>query len=59
MIKSSKSIIGEPKIPKESNVQMPTNEAVRDDEVLGVWADREGNAQEIAREIRERNRKTT
>jgi hypothetical protein len=49
----------EPKVSVESNVQMPTNEAVSDDEVLGVWADREKEAQEIASEIRERNRKTT
>ena len=49
----------EPKISAESNMVLPTNEAVSDDEVLGVWADRQENAREIARRIRERNRKTT
>ena len=49
----------EPRVSADSNIQMPTNEEVSDDEVLGAWANREKNAQEIAREIRERNRKTT
>ena len=40
------------------NVEMPTNESVSDEEVLGVWADRTESAQEIAREIRGRNRQT-
>lgn len=29
------------------------------DEALGIWADREESAQEIARRIREKNRKVT
>lgn len=37
----------EPKVSDESNIEMPTNEAVSDDEVLGVWADRSEDAQEI------------
>jgi hypothetical protein len=48
----------EPKVSMEKNIKMPTNEDVGDDEVLGVWADRTESAQEIAREIRERNRQT-
>ena len=40
------------------NVETPTNESVSDDEVLGVWADRKESAEEIARDIRERNRQT-
>ncbi len=40
------------------NVEMPKNERVSDEEVLGVWADRAESAQEIARDIRERNRQT-
>jgi hypothetical protein len=47
----------EPKVSSELNVKMPTNEEVSDEEVLGVWANRKESAQEIAREIRERNRK--
>lgn len=46
----------EPKVSSEQNVKMPTNEEVSDEEVLGVWAKRKESAQEIAREIRERNR---
>ena len=46
----------EPKVSPESNVKMPTNEEVSDEEVLGVWANRKESAAEIAREIRERNR---
>jgi hypothetical protein len=49
----------EPKVSPRSNVEMPTNESVSDEEVLGVWADREENAEEIARKIREGNRETT
>lgn len=44
---------------KESSdldVEMPTNESVSDEEVLGVWANRKESAQEIARTIRESNR---
>ena len=48
----------EPKASSDFSVEMPTNESVSDDEVLGVWADRAESAQEIAREIRERNRQT-
>lgn len=48
----------EPKISFDVSVKMPTNEEVSDEEVLGVWADREESAQEIAREIRERNRQS-
>jgi hypothetical protein len=46
----------EPKVSSEQNIKMPTNEEVSDEEILGVWADRTESAQEIAREIRERNR---
>lgn len=48
----------EPKTACDLNVEMPTNESVSDEEVLGVWADRTESAQEIARKIRERNRQT-
>ncbi len=48
----------EPKASFDLDVEMPTNESVSDEEVLGVWADRAESAQEIAREIRERNRQT-
>ena len=48
----------EPKSSFDLNVEMPTNESVSDEEVLGVWADRKKSAQEIARDIRERNRRT-
>ena len=48
----------EPKASFDLNVEMPTNESVSDEEVLSVWADRTESAQEIAREIRERNRQT-
>lgn len=47
------------KIAPVANVKKPTNESVSDDEVLGVWADRTESAQEIARKVREDNRKTT
>ena len=40
-------------------VEMPTNQQVSDEDVLTVWADRKESAQEIAREIRQRNRQTT
>ncbi|MGI8638580.1 MAG: hypothetical protein ACR2MG_01290 [Pyrinomonadaceae bacterium] len=46
----------EPKATFDLNVEMPTNESVSDEEVLGVWADRTESAQEIACEIREHNR---
>ncbi|MBA4183050.1 MAG: hypothetical protein H0X49_03455 [Acidobacteria bacterium] len=48
----------EPKVSFDLNVEMSTNESVSDEEVLGVWADRTETAQEIAREIRESNRRT-
>lgn len=48
----------EPKTSSDLNVEMPTNESVSDEEVFGVWADRTESAMEIAREIRERNRRT-
>ncbi len=37
---------------------LPTNEDVSDEDVLNVWADRKESAQDIARELRERNRRT-
>jgi hypothetical protein len=40
-------------------VEMPTNQQVSDEDVLTVWADRKESAQEIAREIRQRNRQIT
>lgn len=48
-----------PKVSPETSVEMPTNESVSDEEVLGVWSNRKESAQEIAREIRRKNRKTT
>jgi hypothetical protein len=48
-----------PKVSPETGVEMPTNESVSDEEVLGVWANRKESAQEIAREIRRKNRETT
>ena len=47
----------EPKDSLDFNVEMPTNDSVSDEEVLGVWADRTESAQEIAGEIRESNRR--
>lgn len=49
----------EPKVSSGLNVKMPTNESVSDEEVLGVWAEREEDAEEIARKIRKSNRETT
>ena len=49
----------QPKVASDLNVEMPTNESVSDEEVLGVWANRKESAQEIAREIRQNNRKIT
>lgn len=40
-------------------VEMPTHQAVSDEEILSVWAGREESAQEIARQIRQRNRQVT
>lgn len=48
----------DPKVSPSSNVELPTNESVSDEDVLSVWAKRKESAQEIAREIRNRNRKT-
>jgi hypothetical protein len=59
MIQSSETPIEDSEDYQKSNIYIPTNEAVTDDEVLGIWADRKEDAQEIAREIREHNRKTT
>lgn len=41
-----------------SAVEMPTNEQISDEEVLNLLADRKESAQEIARKIRQGNRKT-
>ena len=49
----------QPKVSSDLNVEMPTNESVSDEEVLGVWANRKESAQEIAQTIRQNNRKTT
>lgn len=46
------------KVSPETSVEMPTNEIVSDEDVLGVWANRKESAQEIARQIRQENRKT-
>ena len=48
----------EPKAASDLSVEMPINESVSDEEVLGAWSDRSESAQEIARDIRERNRQT-
>lgn len=42
-------------------IKLPTHHNRREagDAVLGIWADREESAQEIARKIREGNRKVT
>lgn len=42
-------------------IQLPTRDSLREDgdAVLGIWADRKESAQEIARKIREGNRKVT
>jgi hypothetical protein len=47
--------------PVRSDVIAPSNSNRRRalDEVLGIWADREDSAQEIAHQIREKNRKVT
>lgn len=41
------------------SIQEPTFEPVDDSEILGLWADREESAIEIARRIREANRRVT
>lgn len=42
-------------------IEMPKRKRLREDSeaVLGIWADRPESGQEIARKIRERNRKVT
>lgn len=41
-------------------IQLPTSKfSDNDDEVLGIWADRPESGEEIARKIREANRKVT
>lgn len=41
-------------------IQLPTSKfSDEDDEVLGIWADRTESGEEIARKIRETNRKVT
>lgn len=47
-----------PKFSSEESVEPPRNESVSDEEVLGIWADRQESAQEIARRLRQNNRKT-
>ncbi len=47
----------DPKISAATNIGLPTNETVSDSDVLSVWADREESADEIARQLREGNRK--
>lgn len=49
----------EPKTQPDPDIEMPTHQYVSDEEVLSVWADRKESAEEIAREIRARNRITT
>ena len=49
----------DPKASPGANIEMPTNESVSDEDVVSVWADRKETPREIARQIRERNRKTT
>ena len=48
-----------PSDPLDPSVREPSREPVDDSEVLGLWADRKETALEIARRIRESNRKTT
>lgn len=47
------------KKPSATPVLAPiAQQSVREDEVLTLWADRTESAQEIARQIRQRNRRT-
>ncbi len=39
-------------------LKMPTHQSVADEKVLSLWADRTESAQEIAHQIRQRNRRT-
>ncbi len=48
----------DPKVSPSLNIELPTNEKVRDEDVLSVWANRKESASEIAKQIRQRNRKT-
>ncbi len=47
----------DPKVSPVANIEIPTNESVSDEDVLGVWANRKESAGEIAGQIRNRNRK--
>jgi len=49
----------EPKSVSDPSIREPSNEPVDDSQVLSLWADREESALDIARRIREANRKTT
>ncbi len=41
-----------------SALKSPSKQSVTDEEVLNLWADRTESAQELARQIRQRNRRT-
>ncbi len=48
------------KLPQTITLELPDNlEDVDASEAVGIWADREESAEEIARRIRERNRRVT
>jgi len=49
------------KLVASGAIVLPTRNSLREDgdAVLGIWADREESGQEIARKIREGNRKVT
>jgi hypothetical protein len=51
----------EAEVEENSGIVPPRRNSLREDgeKVLGIWADRPESAQEIARQIRERNRKVT
>lgn len=54
------NFVAENKAAKKKSVtalKMPTRQSVTDEEVLSLWADRKESAQEIARQIRQRNRR--
>jgi hypothetical protein len=54
------NLVGENKAAKKKAVpalKLPTNQSVTDEEVLSLWADRKESAQEMARQIRQRNRR--
>ena len=48
----------EPRSVSDPSIREPVDAPVDDSQVLGLWADREESALEIARRIREANRKT-